>query len=128
MIDYQLLATVPLFEGMSDEELQSCAELFEPTRFLMGDTLTAKDDFGYSLFLVLSGTVRVDREDRETIELGAGEHFGEVSLVTGNRRNATVKAAETCQLAKMMVWNFEELTDRNPVLAGRIKAVAEERL
>jgi CRP-like cAMP-binding protein len=127
MIDHNVLANVPLFKGMSDEELQGCAKLFEQTRVLMGDVLTAKDDFGYSLCIVLEGQVKVDVDGEMVAELGAGEHFGEVALVTGAKRNATVTAMETCQLAKIMIWNFDELTERSPNLAARLKAVAEER-
>ena len=127
MIDHNVLANVPLFQGMSDEELQDCAKLFEQTRVLMGDVLTAKDDFGYSLCIVLEGQVKVDVDGEMVAELGAGEHFGEVALVTGAKRNATVTAMETCQLAKIMIWNFDELTEKSPNLAARLKAVAEER-
>ena len=127
MIDHNVLANVPLFKGMSDEELQGCAKLFEQTRVLMGDVLTAKDDFGYSLCIVLEGQVKVDVDGEMVAELGAGEHFGEVALVTGAKRNATVTAMETCQLAKIMIWNFDELTEKSPNLAARLKAVAEER-
>lgn len=127
MIDHNVLANVPLFKGMSDEELQDCAKLFEQTRVLMGDVLTAKDDFGYSLCIVLEGEVKVDIDGEMVAELGAGEHFGEVALVTGAKRNATVTAMETCQLAKIMIWNFEELTERSPNLAARLKAVADKR-
>ena len=127
MIDHNLLADVPLFDGMSDEELRDCAQLFDQIRVLMGDVLTAKDDFGYSLFVVLEGAVRVEVDQDTTVDLGVGDHFGEVSMVTGAKRNATVRATETCQLAKIMIWNFEELTTRSPKLAERLRAAAAER-
>lgn len=127
MIDHNVLANVPLFQGMSDEQLQDCAKLFEQTRVLMGDVLTAKDDFGYSLCIVLEGQVKVEIDGETVAELGPGEHFGEVAMVTGAKRNATVTAMATCQLAKIMIWNFEELTARSPELAARLKTVAEER-
>jgi len=127
MIDHKLLAGVPLFDGMSEGDLKNTANLFDQTRVLMGDVLTAKDDFGYSLFVVLEGAVRVEADDDTTVDLGPGDHFGEVSLVTGNRRNANVIATETCQLAKVMIWNFEELTEKSPILAERLRAAAAER-
>lgn len=127
MIDPSVLADVPLFSGMSEEELENCAQLFTQSRVLMGEELTTKDDFGYSLFVVLEGTVRVEPEERPPADMGPGDHFGEVSMVTGNKRNATVKATSTCQVAKIMIWDFQELTERNPVLAERLKASAAER-
>jgi CRP-like cAMP-binding protein len=121
------LAGIPLFADMADDELEATAALFSPTRVLMGEELTTVDDFGYSFFIVLEGTVRVARDDGAQVDLGAGDHFGEVALVTGGRRNATVKAMETCHLAKMMTWDFQTLMDSNPTLAERLKKVAEER-
>lgn len=126
-MDHQALTSVPLFEGMSEEELRECAAAFEQTRVLMGEELTTKEDYGYSFFIVLTGRVRVDVDEQTTVELGAGDHFGEVSLVTGNKRNATVKALESCELAKIMTWDFQELRGRHATLAGRLEAIANQR-
>ena len=126
-MDHQALAGVPLFAGMSDRELQDCAACFEQKRVLMGERLTTEDDYGYSFFLVLEGRVRVEIDDEAVVELGPGDHFGEVALVTGSKRNATVKALEACQLAKIMTWDFQELMTNNATLAARLQAVAEER-
>jgi CRP-like cAMP-binding protein len=127
VIDVDDLKKFELFEGMSDEELEQSAALFEPIRRLGHERVTKLDDFGYSLFLVLEGRVSVDIGDEHVAELGPGDHFGEVSLVTGNRRNATVTALETCTLGKIMVWDFNELIEDHPELARRIKAVADQR-
>ena len=50
-----------------------------------------------------------------------------MSLVTGKRRNATIKALEMCEFAKIMIWDFAELLEKHPVLAARIEEVAEAR-
>lgn len=126
-MDRQLLTGIPLFDGMTDEEVQDCAGAFQQSQVLMGQEVTTQDDFGYSFFVVLSGRVRVDIDESSVIELNAGDHFGEVSLVTGEKRNATVKALETCQLAKMMTWDFQELRKRNDSFEARIQAVIADR-
>ena len=126
-IDVDTLHAFSLFDGMTDAELETCATLFEPIKRLPGERVTREDDFGYSLFLVISGRLRVDTHGEEVAEIAAGDFFGEVSLVTGKRRNATVTALEMCELAKIMTWDFSELLERNPMLAGRIKVVAEQR-
>jgi CRP-like cAMP-binding protein len=124
-MDHEALRVSPLVEGMTDEELIETASLFEESRSLMGEAVTKEDDFGYSFFIVLDGRVRVEIGDDVVNELGPGDHFGEVALVNGEKRNATVKALETCHLAKIMTWDFPKLMDEHPVLAGRIKASAE---
>ena len=126
-MDHSELAGFALFEGMSEDELKHSAELFEPIRRLGGERVTRIDDFGYSLFLVLKGRVRVEIDGENVAELGVGDHFGEVPLVTGKKRNATVVALETCELGKIMTWDFQELMETHPVLAERIKAVAADR-
>ena len=126
-MDHEALKISSLVEGMTDDELAATAELFEESRYLMGDRVTREADFGYSFFIVLDGRVQVEVGDEVVAELGAGDHFGEVALVTGDKRNATVKALETCHLAKIMTWDFPKLMDEHPTLAGRIKASADAR-
>jgi len=121
------LAGATLFAGMSADELAAAAEHFEEVEVRVGDELTHEDDFGYSFFVVLDGHVTVTRGDETLAELGPGDHFGEVALVHGQKRNATVKAADYGRLAKMMIWDVRELMEKNPVLAGRIQAAADER-
>ena len=126
-MDIETLRRFDLFEGMSDDELARKLELFEPIRRLAGERVTKKDDFGYSLFLVIEGRLSVDAGSGVIAEIAAGDHFGEVSLVTGEKRNATVTAVETCELAKIMTWDFGTLMAEHPILAARIKAIADER-
>ena len=126
-MDQQALVGIALFDGMSDAELKESAAAFEQTQVLMGKSLTSQNDFGYSFFIVLSGRVEVEIGGETVAQLGAGDHFGEVALVQGNKRNATVKALETCELAKIMTWDFQELMAHNPTLAARLKDAADKR-
>jgi CRP/FNR family cyclic AMP-dependent transcriptional regulator len=126
-MDSEALRISSLFDGMADDEASATAELFEEGRYLMGDRVTHENDFGYSFFIVVEGKVRVNVGDEVVAELVAGDHFGEVALVSGERRNATVTAIESCRLAKIMTWDFPKLLEEHPTLAGRIRASAEKR-
>lgn len=126
-MNHESLKVSSLFHDMSDEEAEAAAALFEERRYLMGDDVTREDDFGYSFFIVLDGRVRVNVGENEVAELGTGDHFGEVSLVTGEKRNATVTALETCHLAKIMTWDFPKLLEEHPALAEGIRASADAR-
>ena len=121
------LAEIALFEGLSDEQLTECADLFRTSEVLMGEKLTKEDDFGYSLVLVLAGSVAVRVGDEVVAELHAGDHFGEVSLIEHKKRNATVVARETCRIAKIMNWDFEKFLAVDPVIKERLDAVAAAR-
>jgi CRP-like cAMP-binding protein len=126
-MDTNELKDIDLFAGLDADELAACSTLFTSEDVLMGDKLTGETDFGYSFFVVLSGEVKVLVDDEEVARLGPGDHFGEVSLVTGERRNATVTATERCRLAKMMTWDFQKLIDEHPKLADRIRSRVDER-
>ena len=121
------LVAFDLFSGLTPDQLDSCAALFSEQRVLMGERLTEKDDFSYSLFLVLDGAVKVSVDGDVVATLGSGDYFGEVGLVRGERRNAEVMATETCRVAKLMTWDFEKLTETHPALAERLEAKAAER-
>lgn len=126
-MDPSLLTNVPLFDGLSELELRTVSTMFEEKSALMGDRLTDEDDFGYSFFVVLDGRLRVEIDDTTTREIVTGDFFGEVALVTGSRRTASVIAAESCRLARMMSWDFRALMEASPVVAERLTAAAAER-
>lgn len=126
-MEIETLRKFVLFEDMNDEELERKTALFEPIRRMAGERVTKEDDFGYSLFLVVSGRLSVDAGGEVLAEIGEGDCFGEVSLVTGQKRNATVTALETCELAKIMTWDFDVLLKEHPILARRIETIANER-
>jgi len=119
---------VPLLSDMTDDELANVAAHFTEVHVRSGDALTHEDEYGATFYIVLDGQVRVKIHDEAVVDLGPGDHFGEVALVTGERRNATVKAIDSCRLAKMMGWDFAELLVKNPALADRIRTAAENRL
>lgn len=126
-MDAQALAPIELFDGLTEQQLRDCSTLFKEDRVLMGEHLTDEDDYGYSFFVVLDGSVKVSVDGEEVARLTAGDHFGERALVNGERRNATVTATETCRVAKMMTWDFQKLVDEHPELAKRLEAKAAER-
>ena len=124
---HEELANVPLFDGMSEDELAAVAGLFHEVHVRSGDELTHEDEHGHTFFVVLDGNFRVKVDDDAVAELGPGDHFGEIALVRGERRNATVKAIDSCRVAKMMNWDFNDLMATNAALASRIEAAAAER-
>jgi len=63
-----------------------------------GEVVFRKNDYTNSFFTILAGDVEIETDDGKTIRLGQGQFFGEMSLLSGRRRSATVKAAEGCVL------------------------------
>ena len=119
---------MPLFEGMSDTDLRRCAEMFQEAELLQGTGLAREGDFAYKFFVVLSGEVDVLRGFEPVARLGPGDFFGEMGLMSGERRNARVVAHTRCELAWMMAWDFKTMSEEFPEVAARIDDVVAARM
>ena len=121
------LASVPLFEGMSEEDLANIASRFQEEQLLAGSSLAKQDDFAYKFCVVLEGEVEVYRDFEHVADLAEGEFFGEMGVVSGQKRNARVTAKTRCELAWMMTWDFQDMQANHPQICDRIDAVIAAR-
>lgn len=121
------LKNSPLFDGVTDDEIGRWASLFTETEMVAGSSLAKQDDFAYKFFVVVDGEVDVHRDFEFVARMGPGDHFGEVALVKGERRNARVTAHSRCRLVCMMGWDFKQMLDDLPVVRERVEAAAAER-
>lgn len=106
-----ILSGSPLFEMLSNQELEYVADLSRPRRFKKGETIFEEGELGDSLYVVASGEVEVLRRDasgsgRVIATLGAREFFGEMSLIDKEYRSATVKALTDCELLHLTAENL----------------------
>lgn len=100
MID--LLAGVALFGDFTEEELQRLAGIGNRRAMAAGETVFRAGEPGDSLYVILAGAVRVfqaheEGEEVELVSLRAGDSFGEMSLIDGSPRSATVETVEPCE-------------------------------
>ena len=121
------IRSLPLFDGVSDDELSGWAEKFQEFELVAGSSLAKQDDFAYKFFIVLDGDVDVHRDFELVATLTHGEFFGERALVKGEKRNARVTTKTRCRLACMMGWDFKEMTEQLPAVAARVDAVIQQR-
>ena len=96
----ELLQQVPLFKGLDEKYLKNLSAEFTERRFSEGQELTAEGSGGAGFFVIESGTakVTVDGEDRRT--LGPGDFYGEIALIDGGTRTATITALERRRRAR----------------------------
>ena len=111
----QLLAGVPLFATLSDDEREAVARLAHHLHRRAGQTVVREgDDSGMGFHLILGGEAIVSRDGREVGRLRQGDFFGEIALVHRRAPVATVTAATSLHLLCISAWNFKEFVGTNP--------------
>jgi CRP-like cAMP-binding protein/Fe-S-cluster-containing hydrogenase component 2/thioredoxin reductase len=97
-----------------------------------GEVIFRKNDYGNSFFSVFQGSVQIhiDGQDgkAQTFEVGSGDFFGEIGLLSGRRRSGTVIAGEGCVLVETSRRAMLKLLDSTPSVQRRLDAVALKRI
>jgi CRP-like cAMP-binding protein len=86
----QLLAGVPLFAGLSTKHLKRIRDLAEPADYMAGASLVKEGTEGDAFFVILEGLAKVTVGKRTINRLMPGDYFGEISLLDGGLRSASV--------------------------------------
>jgi CRP-like cAMP-binding protein len=121
------LAAMPLFAGLTPDELENVAGTVLDRNVKAGKTVIKTGNWGHEVILVLEGEVDVQRDGRTVATLGAGSYVGEVAVLDDSRRNATVVAKTPVVVGAIDTGLFRALLREIPVLAERIAASAAER-
>lgn len=114
-----------LLKGLTQEERMQVEKIGAVKKYAKGDHVVHEDEEGGSLFVILSGRLRVEKgidSDRRKClkELGADEFFGEMSFFDSAPRSAAVVADEDCELMELPRDSFESLVTSNPVIGAKI--------
>lgn len=121
-----LLEKVGLFRACSRKELEYIARLTDEVRVEAGRVLATKDQPGHEFFLILEGTAVVQIDDG--IELGPGDFFGELALLDGGPRLASVVAKTDMVLVVLGHREFTSLIGEVPTISRSIMTVLAQRL
>jgi CRP-like cAMP-binding protein len=129
------LAAVPMFSGCTRKELNIIARAAKEVRHRGGTVIAREGERGIGLFLILDGECAVSIGGKERARLGPGSFFGEIALLDGGPRTATVTALTDVRLLGLTEWVFRGLLAEHPSIAlktlesiaGRLRAVAVER-
>lgn len=113
----ELLRAVPLFSGLEKKELKAvlrCAGevTHEPDKQILGEGTP-----GVGFHLLLSGEAVVTQGGQELRKLGPGDYFGDISLLDGKPRSATVTAVGTVRTLSIAAWDFKPLLMEHPTIA-----------
>jgi EmrB/QacA subfamily drug resistance transporter len=111
----QMLAEVPIFAGLSDHVREEIAGRGSLTKLSGGEWLFRKDDPGDSLYVVLAGRCElIDGEGHVFMVIGRGSVLGELALLTGSPRAASVRAVRDAELLRLSQDQFEQLLREQP--------------
>ncbi len=114
------LRSVPLFEGLSDKELK---DVIGQTRVIEHDADREIIEEGHGsagFHLILEGSVTVLQNGGVRRTLGPGDYFGEISLIDGKPRSATIRTDAPVRTLSLTAWSFAPLLDAHPSLARKM--------
>jgi len=124
-MDPALLKKVSMFSGLSDDALRAIAEVAIPKHYAKGKLILLAEEEGDTLFVIGKGTVKVSitsEDGREVILsiLREGDFFGEMSLLDGKPRSATVTALEDTEAFLIRRPEFLKLLEKVPQISIRL--------
>lgn len=120
------LSAVPLFRGLPESAMEAVAGLASEAHFADGETVTREGDEGDAFFVVVDGRLDVSRNGMTLRELGPGDFVGEIALIDGRPRSATVTASGPVKSLVIRRPAFMELMDRyGAVRLGVLMALTE---
>jgi CRP-like cAMP-binding protein len=127
----QALRTIDLFRPLSDDELRTVTTRFRPLHYAAGERIIEEGSPGDSFFIIDQGQVVVSKKlggvPREVARLVPGEFFGEMALLTGEKRSATIAAAGDVDLFMIDKAGFQDIVAANPAVAVDISTLLAER-
>lgn len=127
----EAIRQVDIFSHLKPEELARLAENLVPAPFVADDVMTRQGSEGHWLYIIVDGTadVIVERKNQsvKVAELGPGSFFGEWSLLTGERRHATVVARTDVNCYRLDKHSFEEILRSRPEVAEETAAILAKR-
>lgn len=124
----QTLAGIPIFSECSRKELKAISKLVTPVQIPAGKVLVKEGDPGREFMIIVSGTATVRRGNRKIDTLGPGDFFGELAVLVGVPRTATVTADTDMTVEAMNRQEFSSLLDESPAMAKKILTAAVKRL
>ena len=122
------LAEVPIFEGCSKKDLQTIARQVREISHEAGYVVATEGDPGAGLFVIADGEADVTIGGKKVNHLETGDFFGEMALLDGGPRTATVTATTPITLYALTEWVFRGLLAEHPTIAMRTLETMASRL
>jgi CRP/FNR family transcriptional regulator, cyclic AMP receptor protein len=122
------LAQVPLFAGLRGREIEELGRLADEVEIRAGTELTREGRSGDEFFVLLEGSVRVERDGGRIATLGPGDFLGEIALIDGGPRSATAVAEGPVRALVLGHREFDTLMDDFPGVARAVLLAFAQRV
>lgn len=127
-MDQRDVAAIPLFAGLSKDDQKVVAQYADEVDVSAGKKLAEEGRFAYEFFAIVDGTAEVTREGQAVATLGPGDFFGEIGLLSAERRVATVTATSPMKLVVLTGAQLRSIESRMAPVGERIRAAMTQRL
>jgi CRP/FNR family cyclic AMP-dependent transcriptional regulator len=124
----ELIKSVPLFSSCSKKELDAIAAQADELVVPAGKTLTKEGDRGREFMVIVKGAAEVRKKGRKVNTLGSGDFLGEIALISGGPRTATVTTTSEADLLVLTDRAFRQLTKQMPSINASVLNALSERL
>jgi CRP/FNR family transcriptional regulator, cyclic AMP receptor protein len=122
------LRAIPLFADLSPRDLKRLAGSMKEMSFGPGEVVVSEGTGGVGFFVILDGRARASQDGEERGVLTAGDYFGEMALIDGDDRAASVHAEGELRCAAMTMWNFRPFVKEHPDVAWALLTALVKRV
>lgn len=114
------IRSVPLFNEFGDKDLRRVSAITKEVEFPAGKQIAKQGESGVGFHMIVEGEASVSVDGVTHASLGPGSYFGEMSLLDGGPRSATVAAASDMKTISLTSWDFNALLDQYPELSRKL--------
>lgn len=126
-LNREILQKVEFFQNANEIFIREIVKMFTTEVFLPGDFIIRQGEFGDCMYFLSNGSAEVLVGDNKVATLGAGSPFGEMALISGDKRTASIRAVSYCDVYCLQREAFERLRSRYPEFDARVVQIMEER-
>ncbi len=123
-----ILIRVPLFADLDQRELQLLVDSMRERTFPAGEIVTAEGTAADGFFVIESGDAEVTVQGEPRGAMSGGDYFGEIALLMGSERTATVTATSDLHCYELTPIDFRTIVEGNPTIAWKVMQSMAERL
>ena len=124
----ELLAKVPLLAGLDRKDLEKVGRICDEVDLPAGRVVAKQGSYGSEFFVILSGTVRIERDGEHLRDLADGEFFGELAMLANVARTATATCVTDCRFLVLGGREFNSLLAQFPTIQHAVLHAVAQRV